>query len=64
MGSDAEIQMWSFWETAYGPMKALEDYYPALLEARPDLQASVTMIKNGERIINSIMEELDLRSRK
>jgi len=49
--------MWSYWQNKYGPVLALEDYYPKYVESNLQLQLAIAMIKNGERLIDSIMEE-------
>ncbi len=53
---EEDYSMWSFWREKYGHVVALTDYYPRLLERRVDLQLAVASIRNGEGIIDSIME--------
>ena len=56
---EENYNMWRYWRDKYGYVLGLTDYYPKLVEDRKDLQMAIAMIENGERIIDSIMEELD-----
>jgi len=54
---DQPLHMWSYWRDKKGIVEALEDYYSQLLASSGELQHALTLIKNGERLINSIMEK-------
>jgi len=56
---EENYNMWRYWRDKYGHVLGLADYYPKLVEDRKDLQMAIAMIENGERIIDSVMEELD-----
>ena len=58
---EEDYNMWDYWRRKYGFVFALTDYYPELVKERTDLQMAVAMIENGERIINSVMEELSTK---
>ena len=50
--------MFDYWSDKYGPMVALQDYYPKTLESSDELKAAVAQYKNSKRVMNSIMDEL------
>ena len=54
---DQPFHMWSYWRDKKGIVEALEDYYSQILADSGELQHALFLIKNGERFINSIMEE-------
>ena len=54
---DQPFSMWSYWRDKKGIAEALEDYYSHLLASSGELQHALFLIRNGERLINSIMEE-------
>lgn len=56
---DQPLRMWSYWRDKKGIAEALEDYYSQLLASSGELQHALFLIKNGERLINSVMEESD-----
>lgn len=62
MDKDNPFHMWDYWQGKYGSIEALKDYYPETLKARVDLQVAISMIQNGERVVNSIMEDLSEES--
>lgn len=59
MDEDANYDMWGYWNDKNGPIEALEVYYPNTLKNSQELQQAIAMIKNGERLINSIMWGMD-----
>lgn len=50
--------MWGYWRDKYGsPVVALESQYAATLENDLRLQQAVAMVKNGELLIDTLMQE-------
>lgn len=62
MGEDASYDMWGYWYDKNGPVEAVEVYYPNTLKNSHELQQAIAMIKNGERLVNSIMMNMDEES--
>jgi len=54
------VDMWSYYRDKYGVSTALENYFEGLCRQNIDLQVALAQIKNAERAINTIMEEIDL----
>lgn len=48
--SDAEFRMWDYWRDKYGPMQAMEEYYPSLIgpnSDRPGISFAYQQAKNA-----------------
>ena len=56
--SDAELKMWSYWRDKHGIVVALEDYFEIIYSENIDLQVALAQLKNAERAINFIMNDL------
>ena len=52
------FNMWLHWREKYGPRTAVEEYFCCSLATNIDLQLAISQIKNAERAIDAIMEEL------
>ena len=50
--------MWGYWRDKHGIVIALEDYFETVYRGNIDLQVALSQIKNAERAINTIMNEL------
>lgn len=57
-----DINLWNYFKDRTSISEALEHYYADLLKDNTELQSALAMIKNGERVIDSIMLELQEES--
>ena len=57
--SDAELHMWSHWRDKSDRGFVLVTYYPKLLRTNFELQQALAAIRNADRAIDKIMEELN-----
>jgi hypothetical protein len=58
MSIDTNPNMWRYWVDKYGPVEALESYYPALLASDPVLAQAVAMHNVALLAINARMEQI------
>lgn len=56
--SDSDFHMWRYWKEDNGYVRALEGYYPQTLHENAEVAQALAMIKNGQRVLDSIFEEL------
>jgi len=50
--------MWSYYRDRYGTPDALEGYFSSILKESIPLQVAIAQIRNAERAIDSLMEEI------
>lgn len=55
--ADSPIHMWSYWRDDQGMERALEDFFPELLESDPELNFAYQQYKVYKARINQIMED-------
>ena len=52
------FHMWPYWRDKYGHLDAVKDYFAEELKSNVELQQAVAMVKNGERLIDTLFAEL------
>lgn len=57
--ADDPFHMFSYWRDKEGTVHALENHYPELLKARPDLHAAVHNVRVGLGYLESELGKLD-----
>ncbi len=56
--TDSDFHMWSYWREKYGVLNGALEYYPLFCKENTEAAQAIAMIKNGERILDSLFSDL------